>query len=102
LNEHGIEMLGFGGNETHEPTVIGWMPSAQIYFRDPDGHTLEFISILSDPPKPGFNGPYSEWKRLTLIAASEPLSRAEVFAPKPKSARAIQTSSFRNFSRRPP
>ena len=65
LNEHGIETLGFGGEKTDEPTVIGWMPSAQIYFRDPDGHMLEFITILRDPPDPNFNGSYSEWKKLS-------------------------------------
>lgn len=65
LNDRGIETLGFGGEQIHEPTVIGWMPSAQIYFRDPDEHMLEFITILPDPPKPSFNGPYSEWKKLT-------------------------------------
>ncbi len=64
LNGNGIETLGFGGEKTNEPTVIGWMPSAQIYFRDPDGHMLEFITILSDLPHPNFNGPYSEWKKL--------------------------------------
>jgi lactoylglutathione lyase len=62
LKKHGIETLGFSGRKTHEPTVIGWMPSAQIYFRDPDGHMVEFISILSDPPDPSFNGVYSEWQ----------------------------------------
>ncbi len=65
LNNHGIETLGFGGHKTNEPTVIGWMPSAQIYFRDPDGHMLEFISILPDAPDPTFVGLYSEWKKLT-------------------------------------
>jgi len=65
LNKHGIETFGFGGHKTHEPTVIGWMPSAQIYFRDPDGHMLEFISILPDPPESTFIGTYSDWKRLT-------------------------------------
>ena len=65
LNERGIETLGFGGDKTDEPTVIGWMPSAQIYFRDPDGHMLEFITILRDPPDPNFNGSYSEWKKLS-------------------------------------
>jgi lactoylglutathione lyase len=65
LNEHGIETLGFGGERTDQPTVIGWMPSAQIYFRDPDGHMLEFITILPDPPNPNFNGRYSEWKKLS-------------------------------------
>lgn len=65
LNMLGIETFGFGGKKTPEPTVIGWMPSAQIYFRDPDGHVVEFISILSDESDPGFNGPYSEWKKRT-------------------------------------
>lgn len=65
LNQNGIEIFGFGGNKTDEPTVIGWMPSAQIYFRDPDGHVLEFITILPDSPNPNFNGSYSEWKKLT-------------------------------------
>jgi len=62
LNANSIETLGFDGNKSREPTVIGWMPSAQIYFRDPDDHTLEFITILRDAPKPEFNEPYSEWK----------------------------------------
>jgi lactoylglutathione lyase len=64
LNQSGIDIFGFGGEKEEEPTVIGWMPSAQIYFRDPDGHMLEFISILSEQPKPGFIGRYSEWKNL--------------------------------------
>ena len=64
LNEKGIEVLGFSGEKTDEPTVIGWAPAAMIYFRDPDGHMLEFISILPDPPNPSFNGLYSEWKKL--------------------------------------
>ena len=63
LNEHGIETLGFGSHQTHEPTVLGWMFSAQIYFADPDGHMLEFISILPDPPNSTFIGSYSDWRR---------------------------------------
>ena len=66
LNECGIETLGFGGHQTNEPTVIGWMPSAQIYFRDPDGHMLEFISILPDRPDSTFIGTYSDWNRLRM------------------------------------
>jgi lactoylglutathione lyase len=65
LSRHGIETFGFGGNKTQEPSVIGWMPSAQIYFRDPDGHVLEFISILPDQPRPDFIGPYSKWTSVT-------------------------------------
>jgi hypothetical protein len=41
------------------------MPSAQVYFRDPDGHMLEFISILPELANPKFNGRYSEWEELT-------------------------------------
>jgi len=65
LNECGIKTLGFGGHQTQEPTVIGWMPSAQIYFRDPDGHVLEFITILPDASNPRLVGAYSDWKKLT-------------------------------------
>jgi len=64
LNQQGIETFGFGGGKSEEPSVIGWMPSAQIYFRDPDGHTLEFISILQEEPHPDFIGTYSQWKDL--------------------------------------
>jgi lactoylglutathione lyase len=65
LSQQGIETFGFGGGKSEEPSVIGWMPSAQIYFRDPDGHTLEFINILPDPPDPTFIGTYSSWKSST-------------------------------------
>ena len=65
LTKNKIDIFGFGGDKTQEPSVIGWMPSAQIYFRDPDGHMLEFITILPDPPNPSFIGRYSEWKKLT-------------------------------------
>ena len=64
LNQQGIETFGFDGGKSDEPSVIGWMPSAQIYFRDPDGHTLEFITILPEEPHPDFIGTYSQWKDL--------------------------------------
>jgi hypothetical protein len=56
LSQQGIETFGFGGGKSEEPTVIGWMPSAQIYFRDPDGHMVEFISLLPGDPRPRFRG----------------------------------------------
>lgn len=64
VNQRGIKTRAFGGNSTSEPSVIGWMPSAQIYFRDPDGHSLEFITILPEPPRADFVGSYSEWVEL--------------------------------------
>jgi lactoylglutathione lyase len=62
LNDLGIRTRNFAGEETTEPSVIGWMPSAQIYFHDPDGHSLEFITVLDDAPEAGFHGPLSVWK----------------------------------------
>ena len=63
LNEKGVVTRNFTGAETTEPSVIGWMPSAQLYFDDPDGHVIEFISLLDDEPDAAFVGPISQWKR---------------------------------------
>lgn len=63
LRAKGVETFGFDGKPTEEPSVIGWMPSAQIYFRDPDHHVGEFIAILPDKPDPAFFGTWSEWQR---------------------------------------
>jgi lactoylglutathione lyase len=62
LNDLGVPTRNFAGEETTEPSVIGWMPSAQLYFRDPDGHSVEFISVLDDAPDPTFIGPLSSWE----------------------------------------
>jgi lactoylglutathione lyase len=35
LTALGVTPLSFFGEETDEPTVIGWMPAATVYFRDP-------------------------------------------------------------------
>jgi lactoylglutathione lyase len=62
LNAAGITTTNFQGEPTHEPSVIGWMPSAQLYFADPDGHSVEFIALLDDPPDPAFIGRLSVWR----------------------------------------
>ena len=67
LNQLGIATCDFAGKETTEPSVIGWMPSAQLYFRDPDGHSLEFIALLDDPPDSTFIGSLSEWRKRSRI-----------------------------------
>jgi lactoylglutathione lyase len=73
LNDSGIRTFNFAREETTEPSVIGWMPSAQLYFEDPDGHLLEFISLLDDQPEPHFIGSFSEWKkRASLVANGKP------------------------------
>ena len=42
----------FAGNPAAEPVVLAWMPAASVYFEDPDGNLLEFLSMLPDPPQP--------------------------------------------------
>jgi hypothetical protein len=39
-------------HQTTEPSVIGWMPAAALYFRDPDGHLLEYLAMLEEGPNP--------------------------------------------------
>jgi len=45
---------------------IGWMPSAQLYFCDLDGHTIEFIALLDEEPDPSFIGSLTEWQRRAI------------------------------------
>jgi lactoylglutathione lyase len=51
LEAQGITPLSFFGAETTEPSVIGWMPAAALYFRDPDDHLLEYLTMLDEDPK---------------------------------------------------
>lgn len=48
LRAAGIPMLDFYGNVTTDPTVHAWMPACGIFFRDPDGNSLEFVAMLPD------------------------------------------------------
>jgi lactoylglutathione lyase len=52
LSARGIQPLSFFGEPTDEPSVIGWMPAAAVYFRDPDGHQLEYLAMLQGPARP--------------------------------------------------
>ncbi len=81
LRAAGITALDFDGQPTNEPVVLAWMPAASVYFRDPDGHLLEYIAMLPHEPRPedgvvtwhewtvargvsrGSNGPGSEYLR---------------------------------------
>jgi len=54
----------FAENPTDEPVVLAWMPAASVFFHDPDGHLLEFLSMLPDPPQPDLGVlPWSRWLR---------------------------------------
>ena len=52
LRSLGVTPLSFHAIETSEPSVIGWMPAAAVYFRDPDGHLLEYLAMLDEPTHP--------------------------------------------------
>jgi lactoylglutathione lyase len=52
LREKNVTPLSFFATETTEPSVIGWMPAAAVYFRDPDGHLIEYLAMLDEPPRP--------------------------------------------------
>ncbi len=63
----GVQPLGFHGEPATEPVVLGWMPAVSVYFKDPDGHSIEFIHVLPDTPDPGFGvGAWSAWQARTL------------------------------------
>ncbi|MED4073617.1 VOC family protein [Priestia endophytica] len=51
LREKEIEIpKDFFGKAPIEPIVHMWMPAASVYFIDPNGHSLEFLTLLSDEP----------------------------------------------------
>lgn len=52
LRSSGIMPLDFDGQPTDEPVVLAWMPAASVFFRDPDGHLLEYIAMLPYEPSP--------------------------------------------------
>src|SRR3954451_17354015 len=62
LRLKGITPLSFFGEETKEPSVLCWMPAASIFFRDPDGHLIEYLAMLDEEPKPDLGIiPWNKW-----------------------------------------
>jgi lactoylglutathione lyase len=62
LRRSGVEPLDFRGRPATEPSVIGWMPAASVFFNDPDGHLLEYLAMLPHHPRPEAGVvPYGEW-----------------------------------------
>lgn len=63
LKAAGIRVNGFFGNESDDPSVHAWMPAAGIFFRDPDGNSLEFVAMLPGEGRPELGVvPLSEWR----------------------------------------
>ena len=52
LREAKVVPLDFWGKESDEPVVLAWMPAAAVYFHDPDGNLLEYLTMLPDVPQP--------------------------------------------------
>ena len=62
LRAAGVTPRSFFGEETGEPSVIGWMPAAAVYFDDPDGHSIEYLAMLDAVPDPDAGiVPWSAW-----------------------------------------
>jgi lactoylglutathione lyase len=63
LRQLGVTPLSFFATETNEPSVIAWMPAAAVYFRDPDGHLLEYLAMLDADPRPDLGIlSWAEWQ----------------------------------------
>ena len=62
LRAAGIEPLDFDGRPCTEPVVLAWMPAAAVYFRDPEGNLLEYITMLDAAPAAELGVvPWSRW-----------------------------------------
>ena len=65
LRKAGITPLDFDGKATDLPVVLAWMPAAAVYFRDLDGHLLEYIAMLPHEPRPDCGVvPWPTWERM--------------------------------------
>jgi lactoylglutathione lyase len=63
-----VPLSGFGRQQIEEPVVLTWMPAASVYFDDPDGHSLEYICMRSDPPRADLvQMKLSEWRALNDV-----------------------------------
>jgi lactoylglutathione lyase len=73
LKAGNIPPLDFVGDPTDEPVVLAWMPAASLYFRDPDGNLLEYLSMLPDPPESELG--VLSWSRWTQLRGTKGDSR---------------------------
>jgi len=64
LKSRNLKPYNFLKDEREIPLVFAWMPALAIYFDDPDGHCLEFISIVEGKPDKNLGiVTYEEWER---------------------------------------
>jgi lactoylglutathione lyase len=63
-----LRSAGINPRDGDEPVVIAWMPAASVFFNDPDGHSVELISMLPHEPRPGAGWvPYSRWMQFQIV-----------------------------------
>jgi catechol 2,3-dioxygenase-like lactoylglutathione lyase family enzyme len=62
LKERNLQPYNFLKDGKEQPMVFAWMPAIAIYFNDPDGHVLEFISVVEGEGKPELGViSYEDW-----------------------------------------
>ncbi|KAA0126200.1 VOC family protein [Chryseobacterium sp. SN22] len=62
LKSKNLKPYNFLKDGSEKPMVFAWMPALAIYFNDPDGNQLEFISILEGEGRPELGVvSYEEW-----------------------------------------
>jgi len=62
LKNKNLKPYNFLKDGIDKPMVFAWMPALAIYFNDPDGNQLEFISILEGVAKPELGVlSYEDW-----------------------------------------
>lgn len=66
LRAGGLTPFSLDHEPIDEPVVLAWMPAVSVYFDDPGRHSLEFIAMPPDRPRPELGRvTWSEWRRLT-------------------------------------
>lgn len=64
LKNKNLKPYNFLKDGIEKPMVFAWMPALAIYFNDPDGNQLEFISILEGDGKLELGVlSYEEWMK---------------------------------------
>ncbi len=70
LKARNLQPYNFLKDGSEQPMVFAWMPALAIYFKDPDGHDLEFIAILEGEGQPELGViTYDEWLTLNPISS---------------------------------
>ena len=81
MRRAGIPPLDFDGQPTDFPVVLAWIPAAAVYFRDLDGHLLEYIAILRHAPRPDCG--VVPWQTWELMQKDPPNRAAQRDTPQP-------------------